>query len=220
MRLRNFGKIKIEFLIRFILLMGILGLIPALFQCQKHTPEEESIIGFIEQHRQEKDHFFKNDPNSPLLPEDKATFTGLKYYPIDLSLRFEGPLIRLDTTLIDTIRGTREGDLRPALRYGYFDFLYHGKRYRLVVYKMLRDNPQLEKYLFLGFTDETSGKETYGGGRYIDLIENPNNYYVVDFNLAYNPYCAYNPRYTCAIPPSENHLPFPVTAGEKIYKEH
>ncbi|NIU01421.1 MAG: DUF1684 domain-containing protein, partial [Nitrosopumilaceae archaeon] len=72
----------------------------------------------------------------------------------------------------------------------------------------------------LGFTDKTSGDETYGGGRYIDLVEHDRNHYVIDFNKAYNPYCAYNPKYSCAIPPEENHLAIAVTAGEKIFKEH
>ena len=196
----------------FILLSG--------FGCQRLSPEEEAQLEFIKRHRMEKDHFFKNDPDSPLLPEDKTNFKGLNYYPVDLSFRFEGPIIQYDTMVVDTIRGTREGDLRPAWRYGYFDFVYNQQRYRLQIYKILRDDPNLQKYLFLGFTDETSGKETYGGGRYIDLTENEENYYIIDFNLAYNPYCAYNPKYSCAIPPAENHLPFPVTAGEKIFKKH
>jgi len=85
---------------------------------------------------------------------------------------------------------------------------------------MIPKDTSREKYLFLGFTDQTTGKETYNTGRYIDLVELPDGDYVVDFNLAYNPYCAYNPRYTCAIPPSENKLPFKVRAGERIFKQH
>jgi len=181
--------------------------------------EEQQIVDEILKERKEKDLEFLTEEWSPLLPEDKENFKGLKYYPVDLSLRFEGPIIKYDSTILDTIIGTK-GDLRPAIKYGYFEFEYKGNKYRLQIYKILRDNPELEKHLFLGFTDETSGKETYGAGRYIDLVENEQNFYIIDFNLAYNPYCAYNPRYTCAIPPPENRLPFPVYAGEKIFKTH
>ncbi|RMI26826.1 MAG: DUF1684 domain-containing protein [Calditrichaeota bacterium] len=194
--------------------------------CERKTPETtppadvQAYIQQIETQRREKDEFFKNSDASPLLPEDRKTFTGLHYYPVDPELRFEGPIIRYDPPVPDTIMGTRGGDIRPAHKYGYFEFTYRGKTYRLQIYKILNSKPGYEDYLFLGFTDETSGKETYGGGRYIDLVENPQNHYVVDFNLAYNPYCAYNPNYSCAIPPEENHLPFPVRAGEKIFKNH
>lgn len=187
--------------------------------CQSHTPEQKAIIADIQQQRAEKDQGFKEDENSPLLQEDKENFQGLKYYPVDLSLRFEGAIAKYDSVIPDTIMGTK-GEPRPAVKYGYFPFNYQGKEYRLEIYKILRDNPEYAKYLFLGFTDASSGHETYGGGRYIDMTENEENFYVVDFNLAYNPYCAYNPRYTCAIPSSENRLPFKVEAGEKTFKEH
>ena len=185
----------------------------------KYTPEEQRIVDEILKERKNKSREFLSEKWSPLLPEDKINFKGLKYYPVDLSFRFEGPIVKYDSTILDTIIGTR-GDLRPAIKYGYFEFEYKDNKYRLQIYKILRDKPELEKYLFLGFKDETSGKETYGAGRYIDLIENEQNYYIVDFNLAYNPYCAYNSRYTCAIPPPENRLPFPVHAGEKNFKTH
>ncbi len=199
----------------------ILVLILSFVACQskKYSPEQKAIITQIERERAEKDSAFRAAEWSPLLAEDKNHFEGLKYYPIDLSLRFEGPIVKYDSTILDTIIGTK-GDLRPSLKYGYFPFTYENKEYRLQIYKILRDKPELNEYLFLGFTDQTTGQETYGAGRYIDLTENPENQYVIDFNLAYNPYCAYNPRYTCAIPPDENRLPFPVRAGEKIFKEH
>jgi len=80
---------------------------------------------------------------------------------------------------------------------------------------MIREKPDTNKYIFLGFTDETTNKETYGAGRYINLELNNKNHYVVDFNYAYNPYCAYNPKYSCAIPSRENHLKIAIEAGEK-----
>ena len=209
---------RIVFLKKATTLCLLLAALFLIYGCG-YTAEQEAIIAGIKQHRMEKDADFTTDPNSPLLAEDKQSFAGLKYYPIDLSLRFEGSIVKYDSIIPGTIIGTK-GDRRPAIKYGYFPFTYKGEEYRLQVYKILRDSPEYAKYLFLGFTDETTGKQTYGAGRYIDMTENEENYYLVDFNLAYNPYCAYNPKYTCALPSPENRLPFKVTAGEKIFKEH
>lgn len=206
-----------------ILTLFILFLLLFSFCQKKETPQlsadDRAVVNSILKFRAEKDSAFVNETWSPLLPEDKKNFHGLKYFPIDLSLRFSGPILKYDSTILDTIIGTK-GDRRPALKYGYFPFDYQSKKYKLQIFKILRKDPTAQKYLFLGFTDQTSGKETYGAGRYIDLTENEQNHYIIDFNLAYNPYCAYNPRYTCAIPSEENHLPFPVRAGEKIFKAH
>lgn len=173
----------------------------------------------IQQQRAQKDSLFKFSQWTPIPPGELVHFRGLNYYPIDLAYRFEGPIVKYNPMERDTIMGTG-GDLRPALKYGYFQFNFQGKTYQLQVYKILDENPAHDKFLFLGFTDETNGTETYGGGRYIDIVENEQNHYIVDFNLAYNPYCAYNPKYSCAVPPAENHLPFPVRAGEKLFKQH
>lgn len=79
------------------------------------------------------------------------------------------------------------------------------------------DDP-VAQALFVPFVDETSGKETYGSGRYLDLEQARGDDYVLDFNMAYNPYCAYNDDYVCPIPPRENKLPIEIRAGEKTYK--
>ena len=209
-------------IIRILLLFTISAL---LFQCSSDSApkltraQQQLIIQEIQRKRAEKDKFFKESPASPLLPEDKKTFTGLKYYPIDLSLRFVGPLHILKDQPIDSLWDTG-GEKRAARKYGYFEFTHQGKTYRLLVYQFVNAGLSGDESLFLGFTDETSGKETYGGGRYIDLERNAKGQLIVDFNMAYNPYCAYNPAYICALPPAENHLPFPVRAGEKNFKEH
>lgn len=199
-------------------LLCILGLI--CFSCHKsYSPEEKLLINSILASRMEKDSLFRHAHWSPFADQEKKHFSGLKYFPVDLSFRFEGPINRYDSLIPDTIMGTK-GDLRPAVRYGYFTFKYRGEGHQLVLFKILRDDPDFEKYLFLGFTDETTGDKTYDTGRYIDVLENSDNHYIIDFNMAYNPYCAYNPRYSCAIPSEENHLPFAIRAGEKIYQEH
>jgi uncharacterized protein (DUF1684 family) len=184
---------------------------------QKYSAEKQTLFDKIQQQRLQKDSLFQYAEWSPIADSIKDKFNGLKYYPIHLSLRYEGPISRSESVILDTIRGTK-GDLRPAIKYGFFSFTHKNQLYKLEIYKFNKDEPEFENYLFLGFTDETSGKETYGAGRYIDMEENEENQYVVDFNLAYNPYCAYNSKYTCAIPPKQNRLPFAVHAGEKKYK--
>lgn len=207
-------KTRFLFLILLILISGTFT------KCQKnrYSAEEQAIVDEIMKYRAEKDSTFLHADWTPLLKEDQPHFKGLSYFPIDLSLHFKGPVVRYDTVILDTIMGTK-GDLRPAVKYGYFPFVYRSKNYRLQIYQILPQDSTEPRYLFLGFTDLSTSKETYGTGRYIDL-EGENNQYVVDFNLAYNPYCAYNPRYTCAIPPEENKLPFKILAGEKIFKKH
>jgi len=200
-------------------LIVIIFILIAACQTTHNSAEQQQIIAEINRYRAEKDSVFLHADWSPILEEDQTNFQGLHYFPIDLSLRFVGPIILYKNAEPDTIVGTK-GDLRPALKYGYFAFIYKDQSYELQIYQMVPNDTTREKYLFLGFTDQTTGNETYNTGRYIDLVELPDGDYVVDFNLAYNPYCAYNPRYTCAIPPSENKLPFKVRVGEKIFKQH
>lgn len=175
------------------------------------------IVKQIEQYRQKKDRFLRTSPQSPLPDSLKKRFEGLDYFPIDLRYRFRGPLVLFRQQVVDSLPATG-GEKRAALRWGYFTILWKKNTYRLLVYRML-DEPEGEN-LLLAFTDETSGKETYGGGRYVDLVPGEEGTYVLDFNLAYNPYCAYNPTYSCPLPPRENHLPFPVRAGEKKFGSH
>jgi uncharacterized protein len=108
--------------------------------------------------------------------------------------------------------------------YGILSFTIHNTALQLTVYqsKNLLSTEQYKEHLFIPFTDKTSGIETYGGGRYIDLTitEIVNNSYTIDFNKAYNPYCAYASGYSCPIPPKVNDLQISVHAGEKNYKKH
>ena len=163
-----------------------------------------------------KDSLFAIAGKSPMPATELKDFHGLHYYDVDPQLRFEGPIIPVENAPIDTILGSK-GDKRPAQKFGYFKFDYQGKFYQLAVYRMLSRKPGFEDYLFLGFFDVNSGESTYGGGRYIDLTLNPQNHYTVDFNLAYNPYCAYGGDYSCAVPPLENKLDFALNAGEKSW---
>jgi len=112
--------------------------------------------------------------------------------------------------------GTNTGEIRRGLRYGYFDFQVGDQTCRLQVYR-LEDASGVGASLFIPFRDSTSGQETYAAGRYIDLKENISGVYDLDFNRAYNPYCAYNSEFSCPIPPAENTLNVAIHAGEKKY---
>jgi uncharacterized protein (DUF1684 family) len=186
-----------------------------------YTPaQRDSLIQTFQRYLKQTEYDFKHADWSPLTEEDKASFEHLNYFPYDPSWRFEGPIYVYKEQQSATVLGTKSGDIRPALRYGYFEFKKNGKNYRLEVLKILPSKPGRTAHLFMGFWDKTSGKETYGGGRYIDIDENRQNHYIVDFNYAYNPYCAYSHRYSCAIPPLENRLDLAVTAGEKKFTPH
>jgi hypothetical protein len=170
--------------------------------------------------RDKKDSLFFYADDSPLKQEDKIARHGLNYFPLNPDLRFRGIIHVYESPESTVVYGSRENDIRPAFRFGHFLFEYQDQIYRLEVIKILPRKAGTDSFLFLGFTDGTTAKTTYGGGRYIDLQQNDDGTYTVDFNYAYNPYCAYNEKYSCARPPGENHLLFEVSAGEKIYKLH
>jgi len=212
---------------RIIMKLISILLFPLLFiACQKYNPPRysaqqiDSLKHTFQTYLISTEHDFKTADWSPLTAEDRKTFTHLHYYPYDITWRFEGPIHRYTRVDSIKIRGSKAGDVRPAVRYGYFEFEKDGQKFRLQIIKILPTEPGRKAHLFLGFWDETSDVETYGGGRYIDIEEHKQNRYIVDFNYAYNPYCAYSDRYSCAIPPFENRLKIAVRAGEKIYKEH
>ena len=165
--------------------------------------------------RVDKDSFFRNDIDSPIPPGERSSFRGLKYFPPDEDYRISSKLERFDSpkpTMIATSTGTRQA----YLRYGALAFKTEGRNLRLIAYKSAED--PYARSLFVPFSDETSGRETYGSGRYLDLEEHGGDDYELDFNMAYNPYCAYSEEYTCPIPPVENKLPVKILAGEKNYK--
>jgi uncharacterized protein len=105
--------------------------------------------------------------------------------------------------------------------YGSVTFRHKGKSYKLNVYQNIElvKKPGFEKHLFIPFNDETNGNETYGGGRFLDVYENGEDVLLIDFNKAYNPYCAYNHKYSCPIPPEANNLKIKIKAGEKKWHD-
>lgn len=170
--------------------------------------------------RMEKDREFRDGAASPLLPEDRAGFRGLDYWPIQPGYRLVGPMERHRSPERFTILST-SGKPRPCEKYGRVAFALFDKTYGLEVYRLLdvEAEPGRES-LFLPFTDETTGRETYPAGRYVDLEGPYGGPYVLDFNRAYNPMCAYGDpeRYACPVTPPENRLPLRVEAGERGYR--
>ena len=148
------------------------------------------------------------DPKSPRFAEYK----GIPYFAPDLAYRIVAPLTpnpKPDTTVILSTRGNR----RRAVRVGWFDFELNGKRSRLEATRLLEPGVGEEDFS-LFFTDSTTGKESYKVGRYLEAGPGPSGAYVLDFNKAYNPACAYSEHYNCPIPPRENHLQVAIRAGE------
>lgn len=156
-----------------------------------------------------KDDFFAHHPQSPLTREQKAQFSGLAYFPPAPELRLEVEVERFpDQTEIEMQTST--GDVQHYRRFGRLKFTVEGQEAALTIY--------VNEYgYFLPFVDSLAGKETYPAGRYLEPEELPDGRFLVDFNLAYNPYCAYNERWSCPLTPFENRLKAPIRAGEKVF---
>lgn len=147
-------------------------------------------------------------------------FEGPRYYPPDPKWRVQAALDRdVPGTGMRVQLPTSIGDLRDFDVYGTFRFTVDGQDYTLTAYRAVPEQPDYD-YLFVPFKDATTGYETYGAGRYIDVPRQDDNQYFLDFNEAYNPSCAYSPRYNCPYPPPHNTLMARVEAGEKIPFEH
>lgn len=195
--------------------MAVLSLV--IFSCGKdYTPEQKKYIAEIEKFRKDKDDFMKNNSDSPFNQDPKSGFHPLKYYDVNPDYVFKSNLYMYPQKDTVKVFGTK-GEERKAVRFGYVNINYKNKIYKINVYKGWTKNNQ--EYYSIWFTDETTGKETYGVGRYLDFDMNPDpDYlYTIDFNLAYNPYCAYSPKYSCAIPTKEDHIGLAVEAGEKNF---
>ncbi len=165
----------------------------------------------LDDYRAEKDRFYARDHQSPLTPQQKHDFRGLAYFPEnpDLALEVEvhefNPKDRVEMQ-------TSTGDIQVYRRYGRFKFSVEGQEAELTIYS------SSDGY-FLPFVDALAGKETYGAGRYLEPEPVEDGQFLVDFNLAYNPYCAYNDSWSCPITPAENRLKLAIRAGEKIFSQ-
>lgn len=174
----------------------------------------------IEADRLKKDSSFMIADQSPLSPEQIEVFKGLEYFPVDQKFMVEARLEYQDSG--DIIQMRTSTDRLPNYKvYGYVYFTLEGQEHQLTAYQNVdhqKDN-LFKEFLFLPFTDNNSTVLTYGGGRYIDFKIPDTDIFILDFNKAYNPYCAYNHRWSCVIPPRENSLMIAIDAGEKKYPD-
>jgi uncharacterized protein len=181
-----------------------------------HHDGPHDYVGAVQGYRAEKDEFFRTNSGSPIPEGERAAFTGLPYYPVNVDLVFEG--LTLDPYAGDEPTDfqipTSDGKLRPARRAGTLSFEVAGEPRRLTAYEL--EGAHADGRVFVPFLDATSGRETYGAGRYLDLEPDEDGTYAIDFNLAYHPSCVYQPRFSCPLTPAENRLPDRIEAGERL----
>jgi uncharacterized protein len=163
--------------------------------------------------RSRKDAFFASS-QSPLSAVLRQGFVGLSYFEFQPELVFAPPLKAVkdfEHVMMDTSDGVRKSFIRA----GTFQFAVGGQTVQLTAFS----NPELDhQELFIPFRDASSGRQTYGSGRYLDPELAADGTVLIDFNLAYNPYCAYSDGWSCPIPPTENWLNIPILAGEKTFE--
>lgn len=177
-----------------------------------HTVSYDEAIRSL---REDKDEFFRESPRSPIPAAERDGFQGLPYFDVDESLRFEDVVLESYTgdEPVSFEIPTSDGKLRPAVRAGTFRFEIDGAEQRLTGYTFAND---VEGAIFVPVLDATSGRETYGAGRYLDLEREEDGTYILDFNLLYHPSCVYDAKYSCPLTPAENRLPVRIEAGERL----
>lgn len=170
----------------------------------------------LEQERKDKNGYMLSS-NSPLIEEDKQNFTGLNYYPIDEEFKVTARIEKTNNKQPIFIESTT-GEQLKYIPFATASFELKGQQHSVMLYQDWEEKDPNK--LSLMFADETSAVETYGGGRYLDVMYRNTNSVIIDFNNAYNPFCHFNAEYSCPIPPRQNVLNIPIEAGEKIYKNH
>ncbi|TMG28837.1 MAG: DUF1684 domain-containing protein [Chloroflexi bacterium] len=165
----------------------------------------------LKRFRAEKDRVFRKEPHSPLTPEQRDAFAGLVYFDENPQLVINGTVDR-DVEPGEVRMATSAGEEQVYQRYGVVRFRVDGEAAQVVLYAS-DDSDEL----FIPFRDATSGHETYGAGRYLEVHAHGDDV-TIDFNYAYNPNCAYDPAWSCPLPPAENWLKVPIRAGEKAFQ--
>ncbi|MBK7818379.1 MAG: DUF1684 domain-containing protein [Sphingobacteriaceae bacterium] len=178
--------------------------------------KKDSIIKNIKVEQEKLVKFYLDSTTTPLARSERKDFEGIHHFPVNLKYRVVAQLEKFDQK--DTvIFPTSSGKKKRYIKYAKANFKIDGKKHSLVLYRMADiKKPEYAKLLFLPFTDLTSNNETYGGGRYIDLEITDANTILIDFNLCYQPYCAYSHNgWNCPIPPQENFVNAKIKAGVK-----
>lgn len=164
---------------------------------------------------------YKDASRSPLKDKDRKNFKGLEFFKFDSIYIVKAKFERTPNETSFQMK-TNTDRMPLFIKYGVVTFNLKGQEHQLNIYQNQDEDKKegFEDYLFLPFLDDTNGEESYGGGRYIDLKIPEGDEAVIDFNKAYNPYCAYNEKYSCPIVPRENYLELKVEAGVKAFKKH
>ena len=189
-------------------------------QNNNFTKEQQALINSAKEAQHKLNIQYADKEESPLTDKDFKTFRSLSFFPIDLKYIIKADFVKNEFPVPFEMATTT--DRKPIYqKYGTLHFTLDGVSCELAVYQnRTKDIPEEYKnYLFVPFTDLTTGKESYGGGRYIDLELPLESTIVLDFNTAYNPYCAYNHKYSCAVPPKENDLQVAIRAGVKKFHD-
>lgn len=169
----------------------------------------------IKKEREDRDRFMRTSEESPF-KSNRDEFKGLSYYEPDLKYRVIAELVPIKKKEVVAL-STNDGKEQRYQQYAFAEFDLNGYHHKMLILEVIDMGPFRGK-LFFAFGDETSADETYGAGRYLDLEKMPGSQTItLDFNKAYNPYCAYNESYSCPLPPRENLLTIPIRAGEKVY---
>lgn len=199
-----------------LIVLLILTVVAATFYFSTKGPEDDSAyISSVLKERKSKEDYLKKGEGSPFIV-DSLVFDSLRYFPINKEYQVKADLEPIDKKKV-FILGTSDGKEQRYLEHAYAVFTLDGITNKLLILEVMDNGPQRGK-LFLAFADETSGADTYGAGRYLDIEKvRGANSIVLDFNLAYNPYCAYSDTFSCPLPPRENILKVAIRAGEKSY---
>ncbi|MBO6200917.1 MAG: DUF1684 domain-containing protein [Chryseobacterium sp.] len=202
--------------------MKKLSFLFVIFSLFLNAQTKKENLNAIKKFQKELNAEYLNPKESPLRGDNLTNFKKHPFFPADLKYRVTANFVKTEKPVPFELP-TSSGKFKQYQEYGKADFEIDGKKYTLTIYQSL-DLMKIEQYkdhLFLPFRDETNGKETYGGGKYMDLKIPNGNMIVLDFNLSYQPYCAYNAfDYNCPIVPEENKLPVRIEAGvmyEDVY---
>jgi uncharacterized protein (DUF1684 family) len=196
---------------RCALAAALLCLAAAAAACNPRPPDAEDYVARITAARAEKDQQFQRE-REPVPADLKGKLLPLEYFPINEGYAVPAVLKRFETfETVDLVTST--GSIDKYDRVGHLEFVLNGQQLRLTAYVA---TGQPVTRLFVPFSDLTSGEQTYQTGRYLDLDRTGTGLYLIDFNLAYNPYCYFSPTYICPLPTQENRLPVRIEAGERV----
>jgi uncharacterized protein (DUF1684 family) len=198
-----------------VIIFFVVAVVAVIFYAMQDGSTPEAYVKQIEKDREEKDHFMGNSSASPFA-DSVQLFKGLKYFPVDGKYRIMASLSQINEKKVIVLK-TSDGKEQHYLPYGHAEFNLDGVENKLLILEVMESGIN-RGTLFLAFGDETSARETYGAGRYLDVKKvSGSTSIILDFNLAYNPYCAYTEEFACPLPPAENLLKVAIKAGEKNY---